>query len=319
MSTIDANLALQGTMAAPVLSGNVLVRDAFWSRRIEATPDFFNLAGGSGGSTPAVGAAASAFPLRLDIDIDAPSSLRMENNIAKMVASADLKLQGTYDRPQLFGHVEIDRGDIVLEGNRYIVTRGGIDFFNAARIEPVFDIEAETRVRVPDQTYNITLGLSRDHQPFLLHAELRSAAAGSGRVLAAPRAGHRPDQRGAAGAPAERGAAVGGSAAAAGVLAPADQPDLGAGQPDPRRDAGHRDGDRADVRHRERSADALGPPDPGRRLSNRAYITFARALGGTQREQIIILEYDQNDRLGWVVTQNGDRTFALDFRVRHRF
>ena len=57
----------------------------------------------------------------------------------------------------------------------------------------------------------------------------------------------------------------------------------------------------------------------GRRLSNRVYLTFARALGGTQREQIIILEYDQNDRLGWVVTQNGDRTFALDFRVRHRF
>ena len=36
VSTIDANLALQGTIAAPVLSGNVLVRDALWSRRIEA-------------------------------------------------------------------------------------------------------------------------------------------------------------------------------------------------------------------------------------------------------------------------------------------
>ena len=57
----------------------------------------------------------------------------------------------------------------------------------------------------------------------------------------------------------------------------------------------------------------------GRRISNRAYLTFARALGTTQREQIIILEYDQNDRVGWVVTQTGDRTFALDFRVRHRF
>ena len=98
----------------------MLVRDAFWSRRIEATPDFFNLTGG-GSAAPAVGGAgASAFPLRLDIDINAPSSLRIENNIAKMVASADLKLQGTYDRPQLFGHVEIDRGDIVFEGNRYV-------------------------------------------------------------------------------------------------------------------------------------------------------------------------------------------------------
>jgi hypothetical protein len=57
----------------------------------------------------------------------------------------------------------------------------------------------------------------------------------------------------------------------------------------------------------------------GKRISNRAYVTFSRALGTTQREQIIILEYDQSDRVGWVITQNGDRTFAIDFRVRHRF
>ncbi len=59
----------------------------------------------------------------------------------------------------------------------------------------------------------------------------------------------------------------------------------------------------------------------GKRISNRAYLTFARALGtsGSDRDQVIVLEYDQNDRLGWVFTQLGDNTFALDFRVRHRF
>jgi hypothetical protein len=57
----------------------------------------------------------------------------------------------------------------------------------------------------------------------------------------------------------------------------------------------------------------------GKRLSNRAYLTFARALGTVQRDQIIILEYDQNERLGWVITQTGDRTLAIDFRVRHTF
>jgi hypothetical protein len=31
-----------------------------------------------------------------------------------------------------------------------------------------------------------------------------------------------------------------------------------------------------------------------------------------------VLEYDQNDRLGWVLTQNGDQTFSIDFRVQHR-
>ena len=57
----------------------------------------------------------------------------------------------------------------------------------------------------------------------------------------------------------------------------------------------------------------------GKRLSNRAFLTFARALGAAQRDQTIILEYDQSDRLGWVFTQNGDRTFAIDFRVRRTF
>jgi autotransporter translocation and assembly factor TamB len=319
VSTIDANLALQGAMTSPVLSGSVLVRDAVWSRRLEATPDFFNLAGGASTAAPAVGAAVSRFPLRLEIDIDAPSSLRIENNIAKMVASADLKLQGTYDRPQLLGHMEIDRGDLVFEGNRYLVTRGGVDFFNASRIEPVFDIEAETRVRVPGQTYNITLGFTGTPSRFsyslnsdpplpevdvfslllgqatdLNNAELRAlrpnAAQQSEEVLlrqAFSRLLTNPLS-----APVSR--ILGETLGIETVIAPT----FGT------------------------ESDPLTPSARlilGRRLSNRAYLTFARALGGTQREQIIILEYDQNDRVGWVITQNGDRTFALDFRVRHRF
>jgi hypothetical protein len=318
VSTIDASLALQGTIAAPVLNGNVLVRDALWSRRIEATPGFFNLTG-SGSTAAAVSAPASTFPLRLDIDIDAPSSFRIENNIAKMIASADLKLQGTYDRPQLFGHVEIDRGDIVFEGNRYVVTRGGVDFFNASRIEPVFDIEAETRVRVPDQVYNITLGFSGTTSRFsyslnsdpplpqvdilsvllgqqtdLTNAELRALRPGAtqqseevllkqafSRLLTSPIS-----------APVSR--VLGETLGIETVISPT----FGT------------------------ETDPLTPSARlilGRRLSNRAYLTFARALGGAQREQIIILEYDQSERVGWVVTQNGDKTYALDFRVRHRF
>jgi hypothetical protein len=57
----------------------------------------------------------------------------------------------------------------------------------------------------------------------------------------------------------------------------------------------------------------------GKRLSPRAYLTFSRPLGGATRDQIIVLEYDQTDRLGYVLTQTGDRTFAVDFRVRRSF
>ena len=36
----------------------------------------------------------------------------------------------------------------------------------------------------------------------------------------------------------------------------------------------------------------------GKRLSNRAYITFARPLGSATRDQMLVLEYDENERVG---------------------
>ena len=40
---------------------------------------------------------------------------------------------------------------------RLVWTKGTVDFNNPLRIEPFFDVEAETRVRVPNQTYRVTI------------------------------------------------------------------------------------------------------------------------------------------------------------------
>jgi hypothetical protein len=57
----------------------------------------------------------------------------------------------------------------------------------------------------------------------------------------------------------------------------------------------------------------------GKRLSNRVYLTYSRSLTSTTSDQIVLLEYDQNDRLSWILSRNEDRTYALDVRVRHVF
>ena len=319
-SEVDADLTLRGSVRSPLLAGNVTVRDAIYGRRFETDPNFFNF----GGATLPTGAPppASAVPLRFDIRVDAPGgSLRVENNIASIAARADLRLQGTYDRPILSGRVELDRASIAFEGNRFVTTRGTIDFSNPNAFEPYFDIEAETRARVSNQTYRVTIGLlgtmrsliptftsdpplaTSDvisvllgQDPDLENAELRSFSAeaasrseadlirGLGsRLLASPFSAP-------VGKIAEE---VLGSGAT--VLI---RPDIGTAT-DPF----------------ETSAHIV----IGKRISSRAYLTFSRALGNSTREQIIVLEYDQNDRIGWIVTQNGDRSFAVDFRVRHVF
>ena len=50
---------------------------------------------------------------------------------------------------------------MTFEGRRYRITRGTMDFTNPTRIEPFFDVEAETNVRVPGQTYRVTVALRR--------------------------------------------------------------------------------------------------------------------------------------------------------------
>jgi hypothetical protein len=57
----------------------------------------------------------------------------------------------------------------------------------------------------------------------------------------------------------------------------------------------------------------------GKRISDRVYLTYARSLASSELNEIILLEYDQSDRLGWVLSQNEDRTYALEVRRRHLF
>ena len=57
----------------------------------------------------------------------------------------------------------------------------------------------------------------------------------------------------------------------------------------------------------------------GKRISSRVYLTYSRALNASSEYEVILLEYDQSDRLSWVLSRNEDRTFALDFRIRYVF
>ena len=56
----------------------------------------------------------------------------------------------------------------------------------------------------------------------------------------------------------------------------------------------------------------------GKRISPRVFLTYSRTFN-TGQEEIILLEYDQSDRMSWVLSRNEDRTYALDFRIRYVF
>jgi hypothetical protein len=317
-SIVDADLALRGDFYQPLLTGTVTVRDAVWTRRFD--PELFDI--GGGGSSLPTAAVETAIPIRFDVRIVAPSTLRIENNAARIVSSAELTLRGTVDHPVLFGRAEIQRGEVIFEGNRYIVTRGSIDFANPAKIEPFFDIEAETRVRAPGQIYRVLFQVAGTADRFvpelssdpplptvdilaLLFGEARDLRSAELRSLRSPEQAELEVIRAQAARllaspiSSEVGRVV---EQTLGVDTVQITPSLG------------------DLTSQQSAR--LSPSARltiGKRISDRVYLTFSRNLSTSTRDQIILLEYDQNDRISWIVSQNEDRTYALDFRVRHTF
>src|SRR5262249_18835753 len=160
-SVVDADLSLRGSYQAPTLGGTVTVKSAIWNRRVDTPGSIFDLFSRRGAAAPAGSLEpAPAVPLKFDVQLRIPSTLRVENNLARLVATADLSLRGTYDKPIVVGHADIERGDVTFEGRRYRITHGTADFANPGRIEPFFDIEGETGVRVPGQTYRVTVAFA---------------------------------------------------------------------------------------------------------------------------------------------------------------
>ena len=327
-SRVNTDLQLTGGMEALDLTGTVTVLDASYTRRFEVNPDFFSRSDALAIPGGAAAAPAQTLPVSFDVRIVAPQgSLRVENNIARLSSSAELRLTGTLDRPQLFGQAEIDRGDLIFEGNRYVVNRGTIAFSNPARIEPFFDLEAETRIRLPGQTYVITVNVTGafgdgtapivtfNSDPPLSTVDIFSLILGETSAVES-------------GAFELRSLSAGRSAESEEELLKLLGARLLGGQltgPLVRRVEQTLGFDTVQITpfFSGSVGDVLTPSARliiGKRLSNRAYVTFARALGGNVvRDQSIVLEYDQSDRLGWVLTQTGDHTFAVDFRVRRSF
>ncbi len=325
-SVVDATLALQGPPTAPMLSGTVTVDSASWTSSFDGGAGLFALSGDEATALPsAPGALATpaTIPLRYDVRIVAPSTLRIENSQAQIVASTELNLRGTFERPLLFGRADIERGDVRFEGRRYQVTRGSLDFNNPSRIQPFFDIEAETRVRVPRQTYRVTLRLTGttdrmqptfESDPPLAPIDvltlLFSDAAPAGDIeLASLRQGNQREQE-ILQARATR--------ALTGVLSD----EVGRVVQDTFRVDTFQITPLLIDPYEQSSRNSVNPAARvtiGKRISDRVYLTYARSLASSELNEIILLEYDQSDRIGWVLSQNEDRTYALEVRRRHLF
>jgi translocation and assembly module TamB len=142
----DADLSFTGSSTRSLLAGTVTVlRSGFVPRT-----DLGTLLG-QGGRTPLPSPGPQNALLRgmqFDVKIATAPGMEFASSLTRdLQASADLRLRGSPLRPLLLGRVQIDQGEIDFYGNKYTISRGEISFYNPVRIEPILDMDLETRVR----------------------------------------------------------------------------------------------------------------------------------------------------------------------------
>ncbi len=147
--TANQDLHLAGSLKNATLSGEITIT------RFAQIPSLDVTAGFVPQSPDVVNPTSPLNNLHFDVHIVSTPELTVQTSLAKLSGDADLRLRGTATRPVLLGRVNIDEGDIKINGQKYHLDRGDVTFANPIHIDPILDMEATTRVR----DFDITIGL----------------------------------------------------------------------------------------------------------------------------------------------------------------
>lgn len=161
----------------PLLSGTVALDRVRYTRPVQMTPTLGTLYRPERTQVDEYDPARDFLRLDLRVIQDRPAEVR--NNIVDLdIAIEDterpFRIVGTNQRPGVLGTLVVPRGQIFFRGSRFEVRRGTIELEDEHRIEPHFDLLAQTEIRrAYDSTapaFRVQLAAIGDSDEFRLDA-----------------------------------------------------------------------------------------------------------------------------------------------------
>ena len=148
--TVGAIIHLSGTTASSTLAGTVNLADLSFTPGFDLAGFAGNLSGGVA-LPPAQGGMKQN--MRLDLNVRSTNNLDLVSRQLSVNGAANLQVVGTAAQPVILGRVILTGGDVILNGNRFVLSGGAIQFVNPSQTEPVLNLTMTTNI----QQYNIVM------------------------------------------------------------------------------------------------------------------------------------------------------------------
>jgi translocation and assembly module TamB len=160
VSTVaDAELSFSGTTENSIISGDVTILRTGFNPRTDLASVLAKSA--EPVRTPS-SQAGFLSGLHFDVTIESAPDISVQSTLAENVQmEASLRLRGTALNPALLGRVTITQGQLIFFGTKFTIDQGAISFFNPVKIEPVLNIDLETKARGVDVILTVSGPLNK--------------------------------------------------------------------------------------------------------------------------------------------------------------
>ena len=146
--SVDANLRFTGSTDNANLGGTVDLTDLSFTPAFDLTGFVAQFSGVS--APPSRGFSQN---IGLNLAVHSTNNVNLVSRTLSLNGSANLQVKGTAADPVILGRVILNSGDAIVNGERFVLNSGTVQFINPSETEPVVNFDLSTTV----QQYNIGL------------------------------------------------------------------------------------------------------------------------------------------------------------------
>ena len=143
-STVDADIEVRGSQREQLISGIVNLRRTEYTEDIELA-DFINVRRGESIQEGIEGGLSTA--IFSDLRVEGRNALVVRNNLADLVGSVSLRLDGPVSDPIIAGRITATSGTLNFRNDRYEITRALMDLPASRNADPILNIQGESQIR----------------------------------------------------------------------------------------------------------------------------------------------------------------------------